>query len=60
MRTIDFIKKHRMSTMCPNFDGKGCNAYDGEECDAVFFLHEEWHGKKMVDRIIDHFEKAKK
>lgn len=59
MRTADFIKKHCIWTMCPDFDRDGCHAYDGEECDAAFG-HKRWRGKKMADRVTDYCEKQMK
>ena len=51
MKTTDFIKKHRVGEICPDFDYDcGCHAYDGEECDAAF-NHPLWRGLKMADRV---------
>lgn len=51
VKTNDFIKKHCIGEICPNFDeSDGCHAYDGEECDAAF-NHPIWHGLKMADRV---------
>ena len=50
MKTKDFIKKHCVYTMCPDFCPDGCHAYDGEECDAAF-NYPKWHGLKMADKV---------
>lgn len=60
MKTADFIKMHCVGETCPYFSHRdGCNAYDGEECDAAF-SHPEWHGLKMADRVTRLCEKRAK
>jgi len=59
MTVKDFLATH-CKGRCPHFDRNwGCEAYDGEECDAAF-CHPRWRGLTMRQRIEDYCEKNQK